>query len=125
MRSYLNNNNLIKNMRALKLLMILLLHLLLTNTAFALSCAQTSPKIGVISDFSLDNSYYNIFLDNVQSFETSNIVEDNFYVIDEYEKFVKQYINSEKLLEQPEHTWNPNSTSIPANTFEKNNNRQR
>ncbi|MBI2452422.1 hypothetical protein HYV50_05100 [Candidatus Pacearchaeota archaeon] len=106
-------------MRALKLLIILVLPLLLANTAFALSCAPTFPKIGVISDFSLDKSYYTIILDNVQSFETSNIMKNNFCAIDEYETIVGKYVNDEKLLEQPEHAWSPNSTSMPKNAFEK------
>lgn len=106
-------------MKALKLLLILLLPLLFANTAFALSCALPPQRIGVVVDFKPENSYYTILLKDVQSFEISNILKNDFYSIDEYENIVQNYIDGKKLLELPEYTWNPNSTSIPAIAFEK------
>ena len=110
-------------MRTLSILLMLLIFLLFTNIVSALSCDPTSPKVGIVTDFNLLSEYssrYNISLDNVQSFEETNIKRNGlYYSIDDYENIVQSYLEGKQLLELPEYISDPNSVSISSAEFEK------
>ncbi len=73
------------------------------NKAEALSCAETFPTIGTIDTVTKKESYSEILLDNVYTFDTSDFATNQIVSIDRYVNTVDTYVkNNFRLSEKPQ-----------------------
>ncbi|OGI61303.1 hypothetical protein A2814_00700 [Candidatus Nomurabacteria bacterium RIFCSPHIGHO2_01_FULL_38_19] len=74
-----------------------------SNKAEALSCAQTFPVVGTIDTVTKEESYSEILLDNVYTFDTSDFTTNQIISIDRYVNTVDVYVkNNFRLSEKPQ-----------------------
>lgn len=86
----------------------------------ALSCAETFPVVGTVSNITAKEPYMEIVLDRFYTFDNSDWYVNNTYSIDRYENIVKEYVrNNYKLSEKPSSEYNKwvNKISIPTKAF--------
>ncbi len=89
-----------------------------TQKAQALSCARTTPLVGIVYDVSVNkNSLTKIFLDKAYTFNTSDWVKDETVSIDRYESTVKDYINNNFQLSEVPITERGAELSVPEKSL--------
>lgn len=64
------------------------------NKAGALSCVQTFPTIGTIDTVTKKESYSEILLDNVYTFDTSDFATNQIISVDRYVNTVDAYVKN-------------------------------
>ncbi len=93
-----------------------------SNKAEALSCAQTFPVVGTIDTITKKESYSEILLDNVYTFDTSDFATNQMISIDRYENTVNSYVkNNFRLSEKPQSEYNEwvNKVSLSTKVLDK------
>lgn len=102
-----------------KILIFWCIFFIYINTTFALSCAPSSPKIGVLSKISIQDKYSQLQLKNLKTFDTSRILQNELYSIDEYRWIVWEYIQNNAWDPIPENLFNPDIISVEAHIFQQ------
>lgn len=88
--------------------------------AKALSCVQSFPVVGIVSDVSVTESYTEIVLDKFHTFSGADWGINNTISIDQYENIVREYIkNNFQLSEElsSEHDGRVGKISVPTGAF--------
>lgn len=87
-----------------------------SNKAEALSCAQIFPIIGTIDTVTKKESYSEILLDNVYTFDTSDFATNQIISIDRYVNTVDAYIKNNFRLSENEYA---NKISLSTKVLDK------
>lgn len=93
-----------------------------TNKAEALSCAPTFPVVGTIDTITKNESYSEILLDNVYTFDTFDFAFNQTISIDRYVNTVDAYVkNNFRLPEKPQSEYNEwvNKISLSTKVLDK------
>jgi len=93
-----------------------------SNKAEALSCAQTFPVVGTIDTVTKKESYSEILLDNVYTFDTSDFATNQIISIDRYVNTVDVYVkNNFRLSEKPQSKYSDwvNKISLSTKVLDK------
>lgn len=93
-----------------------------SNKAEALSCIPTVPTIGTIDNVTKKESYSEILLDNVYTFDTSDFATNQIISIDRYVNTVDTYVkNNFRLSEKPQSEYSEwvNKISLSTKVLDK------